>query len=71
MSAWLVRPSVRSTPITRSRFRSRNHPSVPSLLRTLGVPSTLEGNHGDIHSFVKSSDIVWVNHIDLLTNTPA
>jgi len=35
------------------------------------MPATLEGNHGDIHSFVKSADIVWVNHIDLLTNTPS
>jgi len=35
------------------------------------MPATLEGNHGDIHSFVKSADIVWVNHIDLAPNTPS
>ena len=30
MSAWLIRPRSRSTPTTRSRLRSRSHPSVPS-----------------------------------------
>jgi len=35
------------------------------------VPATPEGNHGGYREFVKSAHIVWVNRIDLLTNTPA
>jgi hypothetical protein len=52
-------------------LRSRSQPSVPSPLRVLVMPATLDGNHGDIRSFVKTADIVRANHIDLLTNTPS
>jgi hypothetical protein len=62
---------VRSTPITRSRLRSRNQPSVPSPLRVPVVPATPEGNHGDIRRFVKSADIAWINRTGLLTNVTA
>jgi hypothetical protein len=71
MSAWLVRPWVRNTSMTRSRLRSRNQPRVPSPLPVFVVVATPKGNHGEMREFVKSADIVRVNRTGLLTNTPA
>ncbi len=54
MSAWLVRPSVRSTPTTRSRLRSRSHASVPSPRLVVVLLATPAGNHRRLGEFVKS-----------------
>src|SRR5450631_1627379 len=57
ISAWLVRPCIRRTSITRSRLRSRSHASVPSPFLVLVLLSTpCRGNHGDPGLFVKTPD---------------
>jgi hypothetical protein len=68
MSAWLVRPSVRRTPTTRSRLRSRSQASVPSPRLVVVLLATPAGNHRRRGEFVKSPDNIGAALNVLLTN---